>query len=149
MALRLVNTKEISKYLRRFSGRIETALILELAVMVAELENHAKLNAGYEDQTSNLKGSIGGVVLKNGKTISIKGFDSDGSEGNTTGLEFINSLTSNYTSGYVIILVAGMEYATYVEDFNNLNVLKKSELKMFRELPKLVVRLKRKIEILT
>jgi hypothetical protein len=146
MVLKLKNTKGISKYILSFSQRIERAIILEMGVMVAQLENHAKASAGYEDQTSNLKGSIGGVVLDNGRKVAEKGFDSDGSEGNATGREFVNSLIGNHPSGLVMIIVAGMEYATYQEDFHNNNVLKKSELKMQRELPIMMKRLKLKID---
>ena len=139
MAIRLRNTKSITSYLIKLSKRIENALILELEYLVAELENHAKSNAGYKDQTSNLKGSIGGVVLKDGKKIAVRGFESFGSDGNQTGIEFINSL----------IVVAGMEYATYVENYHGLNVLKKSELKMNRELPIVLRALKEKINLLS
>jgi hypothetical protein len=143
----LKNKKVIDKALREFGERAEKAIIFNMEALVAELENHAKLSAGYEDQTSNLKGSIGGAVLKDGKPISYKGFDSGGSEGRKTGLEYINSLiTLDKSKGYVIIIVAGMEYAAYVEDIHNLNVLKKSELKMKRELPKMLNRMKRKLE---
>jgi hypothetical protein len=45
-------------------------------------------------------------------------------------------------NGYVILLVAGMQYATYVEDHHNLNVLKQSELLMDRELPIIIEKLK-------
>jgi hypothetical protein len=45
--------------------------------------------------------------------------------------------------------VAGMEYATYVENYHNLNVLKKSELKMYRELPVMMEKLKQKISLLS
>ena len=124
-------------------------MILELEYLVAELENHAKSNAGYKDQTSNLKGSIGGVVLKDGKKIAERGFDTGGADGNQTGMEFINSLIGDYNKGYVIIVVAGMEYATYVENYHGLNVLKKSELKMNRELPIVLRALKEKINLLS
>jgi hypothetical protein len=149
MALKLRKTKEISSYIRKYGVRIEKALILELEYLVAELENHAKLNAGYQDQTSNLKGSIGGAVLKNGVKLSVEGFQSDGDEGNQTGIEFLNSLIDSNSKGYVLILVAGMEYATYVENFHGLNVLKESELKMRRELPRLLKDLKSKIDRLS
>jgi hypothetical protein len=58
------------------------------------------------------------------------------------GLEFINSLLSNYRSGYVVLVVAGMEYAAYVEDMHGLNVLKKTELEMQRQLPRIMKELK-------
>lgn len=145
MALRLKNRKALSNYLLDYSKRIEQALVFQLGAMVAELENHAKDNAGYQDQTSNLKSSIGGVVLKDGRPIKYEGFSGEG-EGVTTGLEFINSLINEFSKGYAIIIVTGMDYASYVENFHNLNVLKKTELKMYRELPKVLARLKRKID---
>jgi len=145
MSLQLRNKDVITNYLRLMFPRIEAALIYRLEAYVAELQNHAKLSAEYEDQTSNLKSSIGGVVLKNGKPISYAGFEGNGIDGPTTGTAFINSLLSNYPKGYVIILVAGMEYATYVENYHNLNVLKKTELKMQQDLPGILDNLKRKI----
>lgn len=145
MTLKLKNKKALSDYLRTYGLRIEKALIFQLEVLVAELENHAKDSAAYTDQTSNLKGSIGGVVLKNGRPVSYAGFNSDGKDGNAQGLEFINSLISDFGRGFVILVVAGMEYATYVENYHGLNVLKKTELKMRRELPKILEFMKRKI----
>ncbi len=141
MPFRLKNKKGLEKYLANQIKRIESILIRELEILVAQLENHAKLNAGYEDQTSNLKSSIGGVVLKNGRPITFKGF-SGKSDGTSIGLEFLNSLISEHGKGYVILVVAGMNYASYVENFHGLNVLKKTELKMERDIPKILKRLK-------
>jgi hypothetical protein len=145
--IRFKNHMEVAQYLRDFAQRIEKALIYQLEYMVAELQNHAKLSAGYQDQTSNLKSSIGGVVLKDGKPISFKGFGGTPS-GTGTGLDFINSLIAQQGRGYVIILVAGMEYATYVENKHGLNVLKRSELKMFRDIPIMMNDLRYKISIM-
>lgn len=145
MTLKLKNQKAINKYLAQTIKRIEAALIFQLEFLVAELENHAKQSAGYEDQTSNLKGSIGGVVLKDGRPITYRGFEGT-SEGTSTGLEYINSLISDFGKGYTILMVAGMEYATYVENYNNLNVLKKSELRMKPELAKIFEKLKLKFK---
>lgn len=142
MGLRLKNKKQITRYLVTYATRIERALIFNLEVLVAQLENHAKLSAGYEDQTSNLKGSIGGIVLKDGRPVSYKGFNAGGTEGRNTGKEYLNSLIGNHTRGFVVLIVAGMEYATYVENYHGLNVLKKSELKMKSEFPKILRRLK-------
>lgn len=137
-AIRLKNQKALSQYLLNYKLRIEKALTYRLEFLIAELQNHAKEAGEYEDQTSNLRGSIGGVLLKDGKPVTYRGFDypkDEGKEGSTSGLEFINSLISNYRSGYVILIVAGMEYATYVEDIYAKNVLKKTELEMNRKFP--------------
>ena len=145
MSIKLTNVKELSKYLNEMSFRIEEALIYQLEYLIAELENHAKLSADYTDQTSNLKSSIGGVVLKDGRPITYRGFSGSGKEGGKTGLEYINQLINDNKNGYVLLVVAGMEYATYVENYHELNVLKKSELKMQREIPKILTKLKSKI----
>lgn len=141
MAFRLKNKKKLERFLASQITRIEKVLIRELEILVAQLQNHAKRNAGYVDQTSNLKSSIGGVVLRNGIPIKFKGF-SGSSEGSSTGLEFLNEVMAQHRNGYVILIVAGMNYASYVENFHDLNVLKKTELKMERDIPKIIERLK-------
>lgn len=143
---KLKNEKVLQSYIRMMMPRIEKALIYTLEAYVAELQNHAKLSAAYKDQTANLKSSIGGVVLNNGKPVSYAGFDGSGSQGPEVGKTFLNQLIETHKKGYVIILVAGMEYATYVENHHNLNVLKKTELKMLQELPGILDNLKRKID---
>lgn len=145
MRITAKNKQEVSKFILNYGNRIEAALIYQLEILVAQLENHAKRSAGYQDRTANLKSSIGGVVLKDGKVVTYKGFTGR-QVGTSTGLEFINSLISDFSQGYVLILVAGMDYATYVENYHGLNVLKKSELKMRSDLPKMLNKLKKKID---
>lgn len=99
-------------------------------------------NGDYGDITGNLRSSIGYIIAydgriikeggfhkvqghganmqkvefttKNGKNVSFwaKGKFGDGSEGSRNGLEFARSKISS--SGYSFVLVAGMEYASYV-----------------------------------
>lgn len=145
MAIKQRNKAEINKYLKNYVQVIEKALLFNLGAYVAELENHAKLSAEYKDQTSNLKSSIGGVLLKNGKPIKYEGFSGKGQEGTKTGKVYINELIQNYQTGYAILIVAGMNYAAYVEDIYNKNVLKKTELKMRSELPILISKLKQRL----
>lgn len=140
MIFRLENKKVIQQYIRNYAKIIESALIREMEIIVTRLENHAKDSAGYQDQTANLKNSIGGVVLKDGIPIQYSGFSGEGGE---EGKNFINSLISDYSNGYVILIVAGMEYATYVENYHQLNVLKKSELLLPSEMDKMFKRLEK------
>lgn len=145
MAWNLKDLRLLNAYLLRHANKIEKALLYQLEYLVADLQNHAKLNGAYNDQTANLRSSIGGAVLKNGKPISYRGFEGL-AYGTGKGLEFINSLISNFGKGYVILIVAGMEYATYVEDIHELNVLKKTELKMQNDLSAAMAKLKAKIK---
>ena len=143
--IKLKNKNMVIAELRKKSILIEKALIYSLGAFVAELENHAKESAEYKDITSNLKSSIGGMLLKDGVPVSYKGFVGAPS-GASKGKEFINSLIGNYTSGYTILLVAGMEYASPLENYHGYNVLKKTELKMNRDLPKVLDKLKMQID---
>ena len=145
MSFSLKNQKQLTAYLLKQKVLIEKSLIYYLGVFVAELENHAKESAGYDDQTSNLKSSIGGAVLKDGKPITYKGFKGE-QKGVSVGLDFIKSIMSNYSNGYTILIVAGMEYASPLENYLGRNVLKETELKMQRELPDVMKRLKQAID---
>jgi hypothetical protein len=127
MSFKLKNQKELINYIAGRAKVIEQSLIYYLEYAVSELTEHAITNKGYQDQTANLKSSIGGCVLKDGKPVTYRGFEGQ-TAGKQTGLEFLNSLISSVGSGYTIIIVAGMEYATYVENYHGLNVLKKTEL---------------------
>jgi hypothetical protein len=148
MALQLKNKAGLDSYIKEQQNEYEASLIYALEYFVAELQNHAKEQAGYKDQTANLKSSIGGVVLKNGKVVSYATFVKEPGNGKgkdngmQTGMEFINSLIPQFSNGYIIILVAGMEYATFVENYRDKNVLKKTELYMRAEMPKLLKDLK-------
>lgn len=150
MALKLANKKALDDYLNKYAKRAEMALVREMEYLLEEAINHAKLNKGYADQTSNLKGSIGGCVLKDGKIISYTGFVKEGKsrKGLLTGYSFMKSLASEVGKGYVILMVAGMEYATYVENFRGKNVLKKTELYIAVEIPKMMDELKNTIKSL-
>lgn len=136
--------------LRLKNLKFEMQLTYLLEATVAELVNHAKVNVEYQDQTGNLTSSIGGIVLRNGVPVTYRGFQNeevgtDGESGVKTGLEFATDVSKNLNTGYGIVIVAGMEYATYVEDVHGLNVLGKTGLKAYEELPKLLAQLKQRI----
>lgn len=140
--MRLKNKKQFERHLMSMKSRIENALIYKLEYFVSVLENHAKTSGAYKDQTARLRSSIGGVVLKNGIPVKYAGFEGSGG---SEGIKFLNTLLSTAPPGYAIIVVAGMDYASYVEDIHELNVLKRTELKMRRELPKQIDRLRKSI----
>ena len=60
-----------------------------------------------------------------------------GNNGQKEGESFINKVTSQYPKGFVLIVIAGMKYASYVEA-RNYNVLTSAELLAEREVPKLL-----------
>jgi len=80
----------------------------------------ARESGAYNDITGNLRASIGFAVLHNGLTVAEGGFETDGNgsdkaTGVRQGRALIDRLAIEYSNGYVLIVVAGMQYAAAVE----------------------------------
>lgn len=75
--------------------------------------NDAKINASFTDRTGNLRSSIGYSVLLDGNVID-EGFKGT-QEGQSQAQTVIEELATQFDEGYVLIGVAGMEYAAAVE----------------------------------
>lgn len=131
-----------SSGLDELEKRIEQYYIDRFIQAGEEAVQKAVVNGNYQNITGDLRSSIGYVIAyngtiikeggfykikgrgnnmqkvefttKDGKQVSFwaKGKFGDGSHGSKTGLEFARSKVSS--SGYSFVLVAGMEYASYV-----------------------------------
>lgn len=96
--------------------RIDKAIISRLTYVGEQFVATARLNGTYQDRTGNLRSSIGYLVLKRGKVVSISSFESsNNNSGAITGKKFILELSEKFPAGYVLICAAGMEYAAAVE----------------------------------
>ena len=80
----------------------------------------ARDNGSYTDRTGHLRNSVGYVVLLNGKEVS---------QSNISKLNHkqIEEIKAKYPKDLVLIVVAGMNYAAYVEA-KGYNVLSSAEL---------------------
>lgn len=106
---------------------------------------NAREKSTFQDQTGNLRSSMGFVLAKDGKILETggftqvqgngenmaivsfktkegkevnfhaKGISGDGHEGLVNGKQYAEELARNAGKGYVLIIVAGMNYAGYVE----------------------------------
>lgn len=99
------------------------------------------------DQSGNLRSSIGYVISHNGRILAYSDFAQvkQGSEGPKEGKVLAQEIAKKYTSGYALVVVAGMNYAEYVEAMDNKNVLASAELFARAELPKMMAKLKTQI----
>jgi hypothetical protein len=90
---------------------------------------------GFSDQTGNLRGSIGYVLFQDGKEIN--SFFSGAGEGVKTGKSLADRIAqSNAGEGVIIgVLVAGMNYAVYVEAMGR-DVLTSASFKLLPEFKK-------------
>ena len=99
----------------------DTRILRELQVIAEEACNDvrdtykSRASGGYDDHTRGLRGSIGFRISFQGKEVVRGGFDGRGSE---DGEEAANSAISKMSisnSTWEIVIVAGKEYARYVE----------------------------------
>lgn len=67
----------------------------------------------YMDRTRNLRGSIGYIIIKDGysKKTNLEGTP----EGKKQATKLLKEVQAEYPSGWALIVVAGMNYAAYVE----------------------------------
>lgn len=147
--------EDVSRILERFVVAIEEEAVKVLEFMGEKCLIEARNNHGYEDQTGALTSSMGYVILKDG--VAIKEFFGSPREGNEKkgktnpqmglerGQEFAKSLTELYredlAKGLILIVLAGMNYAIYVE-LKGFNVLTSAQHLAEQELPKLIEDLK-------
>lgn len=96
------------------------------------------------DRTGNLRSSIGYVIASEGEIIKYSDFTvvKNGSEGPETGKTLAEEIARKYRSGYVLVVVAGMNYAEYVEAMDNKVVLASAELFARQQLPSMMQKLK-------
>lgn len=130
---------DIERMLQEKIAKYEEKIVRILRFVGEKCINEAREYGSYQDRTGNLRSSIGYVVLKDGKSIEKGGFQltKSGGNGQKEGEAFINKVTSQYSKGFVLVVVAGMKYASYVEA-RNYNVLTSAELLAEREVPKLL-----------
>lgn len=96
----------------------QKALIYELAYIGMEAVNTIRQNHAYEDQTGNLTSSVGYAIIVDGKIVQASDFTAikpTAMEGSKVGRQMVNKLASQYPQGITLIVVAGMNYAAYVE----------------------------------
>lgn len=136
MGIVMTTSKEdLSRYFAERLRRINTALIMELQNAGEQCVNHARevgSGNGFSDQTGNLRSSIGYVIYINGRPYTSSGFKQvtgpkgNNGEGSATGEKLADKLASKYRKGICLVVVAGMNYAYYVESKNR-DVLSSAE----------------------
>lgn len=142
----LFSKNDIRKYLKASTELINEAIILRLSYIGEQFIINARNNATFIDQSGNLRGSIGFAVLKDGKRVLVSDFSAvkAGKDGPKTGKALIRQLTAEFNTGFALIVVAGMDYAAYVEAMNK-DVLTASSIIAKNELKKAMVTIAEKV----
>lgn len=167
--------EEIRQHCSNFLDAVEEAQVQMMEYLGEKCVIEARTNHGYQDQTGALTSSIGFMVFKNGialrenfeKQSPLKyspdfswRVRKDGStslkktpkakvstpeEGLEKGKALAEKIGSENTEGLMLVVVAGMNYALYVEA-KGYNVLASAEHLAEQEFPRMVADLKTDIK---
>lgn len=146
MSIKLVNNN-IKGTIKAFQERLEMAVISQLQKLGEELVKYAKEQHNYLDQTGNLTNSIGYAVVKQGNILYYSGENQPG-EGAAEGLKVAQQMAATLPNSFSLIIVAGMNYAAYVEA-KGYNVILPAQLKAMKDFPEIVKRLQDKVKKIT
>lgn len=131
---------QIAAMLSAGADRLRRAVVRQLMVAGERVRNEAVARGSYRDRTGNLRHSVGYVVLVDGRVAS-EAFD--GGEGGAEGRRLAAEVARRFPRGAVLVVVAGMRYASYVAA-RGYDVLDSAELMAERIVPELLDELKRK-----
>mgnify|MGYP000765404596 FL=1 len=141
---------EVHDMLMREAERVERLTIRALSKLGEQCVTKIRDRAGdksWYDQTGNLRSSVGYVIAHNKNIIQYSTFNQvkQGSEGVKTGKDLAKELAKRYSNNYVLIVVAGMNYAEFVEAMDNKDVLASTALWAREQVPLMLEKLKRQI----
>ena len=146
MAIKPNFTKDdVRKRFDAFLNEIEKKQIARLQILGEMCLVEARTNKGYMMQTGALLSSTGYEVFVDGVAIHSQFDAASGAESNAaeTGIKSgqnIAEIIGKGTKGIALVVVAGMNYAAYVEA-KGYNVLSSAEHLAERELPRMLEKL--------
>lgn len=129
----LFTQKDIDRWVDIFTERAEEKIYTLLQAAGEMFVKYARESGRYFDHTGNLRSSIGYVIAKDGKIASSdfkkQNVGTDGAEGVQKSQRLARKLAGDYNTGFVLIGVAGMEYAVYVEAMESKDVITAANIK--------------------
>lgn len=140
MPIRLVTPiSEIRSYLEEELKMWRKLCIRNLSYVGEQVLNAARSTNSYKDQTGNLRSSVGFAVIVDGEVVDVSGFEPvrNGQEGSKEGADYARELAKQFPKGIALVVVAGMNYASYVSA-KGYDVLDSAELLAERLVPQIL-----------
>lgn len=109
----LFTKKDIERFVLKKLGIIEEVLLDRIIAVAEQFVADARSVDTYTDRTGNLRGSIGYMITKDGREVF--GNFEGAEEGQSEAKRFAKRVSSQYKTGIILTVVAGMEYAASVE----------------------------------
>lgn len=146
----LFNTKDIDKMIARFGVNAEAKVYQTLVQAGEYAVSEARKGGVYNNITGNLRSSIGYVITKDGSVIAENFEKSQHGSDRNTGVATARQLAvrtaiSVAKKGYVLVVVAGMEYAAAVQDIAGKDVLEGAIILTENYLSTLISHLRKKL----
>lgn len=150
----LTPASEINRYIEEQAKHMVKALVRQLKYIGETVVNHAKElpspsaadfptypdipphQPNYMDWTGNLRASIGYAISVDGRLESDFGFDLS-YQGGRDGARYAKEVARKFPEGIVLIVTAGMHYASYVTD-RGYDVIDSAELLAGRLVPQML-----------
>lgn len=135
-------TQQINAYIEEQALRMMQKLIYNLKYVGEKCLNKARQSKAYKDQTGNLRSSLGYVLAIDGKIVTQSTFHlvRHGVEGLSNRSTYAKEVIRQYPTGIVLVVVAGMSYASYVAAKKG-DVLDSAELLAEKLVPKMLKKL--------
>lgn len=119
--------KDVKAWFSIFQDQAEEKFLKALQYAGEYFVKIARSEGRYKDHTGNLRSSVGYAIVKEGKIVQsdfVKaGKGSDQATGQREGAKLAQDLAQIYNGGYVLIGMAGMEYAVSVEAIEGKDVI--------------------------
>ena len=115
----LFDQKSLEQWFEHFQSKAEDKTLVLLQAGGEKFIEVARRSGSYKDQTGNLRSSIGYIIAKDGEVVKENFKESDKGTDKTTGKykgrRLAEEVSLSHTGGYILVGVAGMEYAAAVE----------------------------------
>ena len=115
----LFDQKSLERWFEQFQSKAEYKTLVLLQAGGEKFIEVARRSGSYKDQTGNLRSSIGYIIAKDGEVVKENFKESDKGTDKTTGKykgrRLAEEVSLSHSGGYVLVGVAGMEYAASVE----------------------------------
>ena len=127
---------DVKKYFSDYKNHVNDHVVEVLKSLADSCAESLRKNADFLNHTFNLRSSLGSVVFRDGNIVYENFKDVGGDNGYRKGKEVAE--VNIPKSGIGMMLVAGEDYALYVEAKNNKWVISGSSMELSKTLQKLI-----------
>lgn len=133
MSIKVNDDNAVSKFFKAYMKIVSEEMTRSLSYLGEQCVRYVRDRSQDEswiDHTGNLRSSVGYAVYDMGKKRIESEFPivKQGSEGSEEGRKMIRDLAKLYSDTFALVVVAGMNYAEYVESMESKDVLASAEL---------------------